>query len=209
MDEQMVFSSLDGEALIVLQFGALDITIVLGKILPCRGYSCELYQRYFRLPELRIIGTTGLANCFDFQISQASSEGSIEQGPNGEQITSDNNGLGGWAVITPNLRYGHADPSVFVLLTAPSFGKAPGTAVADFACVGPRWQVAENTYPLPWYHQNTMQEFVFGIISDQREESPFNHSEFGSGPLAAYFMEQNSKRQLEDVFKKQKSGRVR
>lgn len=82
MDEQTVFSSLDGEALIVPQFGALDITTELGKILarqneiaviprgikyrvalpeekPCRGYICELYQGHFRLPELDIIGTTG------------------------------------------------------------------------------------------------------------------------------------------------------
>ncbi|KAL6894732.1 Homogentisate 1,2-dioxygenase [Trichoderma evansii] len=77
-------------------------------------------------------------------------------------------------------------PSVFVVLTAPSFGKAPGTAVVDFAFVGPRWQVAENTYPLPWYHRNTMQDFVFGIISDQREDSPFNHLKRESGPVAAF-----------------------
>lgn len=85
-----------------------------------------------------------------------------------------------------NIRYGHADLLVFVVLTAPSFGKAPGTAVVDFVCVGPRWQVAENKYPLPWYHRNTMQEFVFSIISDQREDSPFNHLKLEPGPVAAF-----------------------
>ncbi|KAM0455719.1 hypothetical protein ACHAPV_002806 [Trichoderma viride] len=247
MDEQTVFSSLDGEALIVPQIGALDITTELGKILvrqneivviprgikyrvtllegkPCRGYICELYQGHFRLPELGIIGTTGLANSFDFQIPKASFQGGVEQGSNGEQVAVANNGSGNWTVIsrlntklwgcsqptTPfnvvgwqgtlypykydlarvdtiaNIRYGHADPSVFVVLTAPSFGKAPGTAVVDFACVGPRWQVAQNTFPVPWYHRNTMQEFVFGINSDQREDSPLHRLEPESGPVAAF-----------------------
>ncbi|EHK46540.1 uncharacterized protein TrAtP1_005500 [Trichoderma atroviride] len=94
MDEQTVFNSLDGEAFIVPQIKALDITAEPGEILvkqneivviprgikyrvtllegkPCRGYICELYQGHFRLPELRIIGTTGLANSLDFQIPKA------------------------------------------------------------------------------------------------------------------------------------------
>lgn len=110
MDGQVVFSSLDGKALIVPQFGALDITTELSKILvrqndiaviprgikyrvtlpegkPCRVYICELYQGHFRLPELGIIGTTGLTNSYDFQILKASFEGGMEQGLNGEQIS--------------------------------------------------------------------------------------------------------------------------
>lgn len=114
MDEQTVFSSLDGEALILPRFGALDITTELGKILvrhkkiaviprgikyrvmlpegkPCREYFCELYQGHFRFPELDTIGTTGLASSFDFQIPKASSECGVEQRPNGEQIAGANN----------------------------------------------------------------------------------------------------------------------
>ncbi|PNP40932.1 hypothetical protein TGAMA5MH_06798 [Trichoderma gamsii] len=95
MDEQTVFSSLEGEALVVPQSGALDITTELGKILvrqneiaviprgikyrvtlpegkPCRGYMCELFQGHFRLPELGVIGTTGLATSYDFHIPKAS-----------------------------------------------------------------------------------------------------------------------------------------
>lgn len=85
-----------------------------------------------------------------------------------------------------NIRYGHADLSVFVVLTVPSFGKAPGTAVVDFACVGPHWQMVENTFPVPWYHRNAMQEFVFGINNNQREDSPLNHLEPEYGPVAAF-----------------------
>lgn len=104
MDEQTVFSSLEGEALVVPQSGALDITTELGKIL-------------------------------------------VRQ----NEIT-----------------------------------KAPGTAVVDFACVGPHWQMAENTFPVPWYHRNAMQEFVFGINNNQREDSPLNHLEPEYGPVAAF-----------------------
>ncbi|KAL7963137.1 RmlC-like cupin domain-containing protein [Trichoderma compactum] len=234
MDPQTVFSSPDGEALIVPQFSSLDITTELGKMLvrhneiaviprgiryrvtlpdgkPCRGYICELYQGHFRLPELGMIGTTGLANSYDFRIPKATFEGRVEKGPNGDQIAVANE-TSEWSIVsrlntklwrcsqptthfnvvgrqgTPysykydlarvdtiaNIRYGHADPSVFVVLTAPLFGKAPGTAVIDFACVGPRWQVAKGTHPLPRFHRNTMQEFVLGIIDDQRLDTPLN-----------------------------------
>lgn len=94
MVERQAFSSLDGDVLIVPQSGALDIQTELGKLLvrqneiaivprniryrvvvpggkPCRGYICELYQGHFRLPDLGVIGSTGLANIRDFQIPTA------------------------------------------------------------------------------------------------------------------------------------------
>lgn len=94
MPERQVYSSLDGESLIIPQSGALDIQTELGRLLvrqnevaviprnvryrvvlpqnkPCRGYICELYQGHFRLPDLGIIGTSGLANVRDFQIPTA------------------------------------------------------------------------------------------------------------------------------------------
>ncbi|EHK22511.1 uncharacterized protein TRIVIDRAFT_221781 [Trichoderma virens Gv29-8] len=172
MDPQTVFSSLDGEALIVPQFGSLNITTMLGKMLVRHN---EIVG-HFQLPELGIIGTTGLANSYDFHIPKAFFEGRVEKGPNGDQIAVVNE-ASGWNIVSrlntqlwccsqptspfnvvswqgtlypykydlarfdtiANIRYGHADPSVFVVLTAPSFSKVPGTAVIDFACVGPRW----------------------------------------------------------------------
>lgn len=94
MDERQVYSSLDGETLIIPQSGALDIHTELGKLVvrqnefaviprsvryrvllphdkPCRGYICELYQGHFRLPDLGVIGSTGLANVRDFQVPTA------------------------------------------------------------------------------------------------------------------------------------------
>ncbi|PSR84438.1 homogentisate 1,2-dioxygenase [Coniella lustricola] len=94
MPEHQAFASLDGEMLIVPQSGALDIQTELGRLLvrqneiaviprgvrhrvtlvdgaPCRGYICELHQGHFRLPELGVIGTVGLAGVRDFQVPKA------------------------------------------------------------------------------------------------------------------------------------------
>lgn len=59
------------------------------------------------------------------------------------------------------ISYDHPDPSIFTVLTAPS--DRPGTAVADFVIFPPRWLVAEGTFRPPWYHRNTMSEFM-GLI---------------------------------------------
>lgn len=114
MPEKEVFSSLDGDVLIVPQSGALDIQTELGRLLvrqneiaviprsvryrvtlpqgrPARGYICELHQGHFRLPELGVIGSTGLANVRDFQIPTAFVDGPVrdqiqtEAGPGQEQ----------------------------------------------------------------------------------------------------------------------------
>ncbi|KAF3759980.1 Homogentisate 1,2-dioxygenase [Cryphonectria parasitica EP155] len=94
MPERQVFSSLDGEMLVIPQSGALDIQTELGRLLvrqsemaviprgvryrvtlpnqsPCRGYICELSQGHFRLPDLGVVGSTGLANIRDFQVPVA------------------------------------------------------------------------------------------------------------------------------------------
>ncbi|KAJ4419831.1 hypothetical protein N0V82_004766 [Gnomoniopsis sp. IMI 355080] len=100
MDSKQVYSSLDGDCLIIPQAGTLDIQTELGKLLvrqneivviprsvryrvtlpenkPCRGYICELYEGHFRLPDLGVIGTTGLANVRDFQIPTAFIDGDL------------------------------------------------------------------------------------------------------------------------------------
>lgn len=86
-------ASLDGDLLIVLQSGALDIQTELGRLLvrqneiamiprglkhrvtladgTARGQICELYQGHWDLPELGPIGSTGLANVRDFEVPTA------------------------------------------------------------------------------------------------------------------------------------------
>jgi len=86
--QDKVFSSADGELLIVPQLGPLRILTELGELLvapgaiallprglrfrvelpagPARGYVCENYGAAFRLPELGPLGSNGLANTRDF-----------------------------------------------------------------------------------------------------------------------------------------------
>lgn len=103
MPARHAFSSLDGELLVVPQSGAIDITTEMGRMVvrqneiaviprnlrhrvtlidgkPCRGYVCELYQGHFQLPNLGIIGSTGLANVRDFEIPTAYFEGQVVDG---------------------------------------------------------------------------------------------------------------------------------
>ena len=63
-----------------------------------------------------------------------------------------------------SVSYDHPDPSIYTVLTCQS--AQPGTAIADFVIFPPRWLVAEDTFRPPWYHRNTMSEFM-GLIGGQ------------------------------------------
>ncbi|TIA71573.1 Homogentisate 1,2-dioxygenase [Aureobasidium pullulans] len=52
----------------------------------------------------------------------------------------------------------HTDPSVNTVLTAKS--RDPNTPLADFLWFGPRWDVASNTFRLPYFHRNSASEFL-------------------------------------------------
>ncbi|KAK3332253.1 homogentisate 1,2-dioxygenase [Cercophora scortea] len=161
---------------------------------PARGYALELYQGHFTLPELGPIGSNGLANARDFQSPIASftpDHGTTaSDGPTIYTITAKFNNtlfttsqphtpfdvvawhgtyhpykydLGRFNTIG-SISYDHPDPSIFTVLTAPS--DHPGTAVADFVIFPPRWLVAESTFRPPWYHRNTMSEFMGLIAGD-------------------------------------------
>ena len=206
MDARSAFYSADGDFLIVLQHGVLDIQTELGRLLirpgeicviprgiryrvtlpegPVRGYILELYQNHFHLPELGPIGSNCLANSRDFQAPVACFE---EDTDNEFTLLSKFGGhlfaatqrhspfdvvawhgnyypykydLGRFNTIG-SISYDHPDPSIFTVLTAQS--ERPGTAVADFVIFPPRWLVAEDTFRPPWYHRNTMSEFM-GLI---------------------------------------------
>ncbi|KAK5108395.1 hypothetical protein LTR62_008351 [Meristemomyces frigidus] len=206
MDPHSAFYSADGDLLIVLQHGVLNIKTELGMILvrpneicviprgirhnvtlpsgPVRGYILELYQGHFALPELGPIGSNGLANARDFQAPTAYFE---EDTTNTYTVLAKFAGhlfaakqnhtpfdvvawhgtyypykydLGRFNTLG-SISYDHPDPSIFTVLTAPS--DHAGTAVADFVIFPPRWLVAEATFRPPWYHRNTMSEFM-GLI---------------------------------------------
>lgn len=206
MDPHSAFYSADGDFLIVLQHGALDIQTELGKILvrpneicviprgiryrvslpdgPVRGYILELYQGHFTLPELGPIGSHCLANTRDFQAPIAAFD---EDTSNTYTLFAKFAGhlfaakqthtpfdvvawhgnyypykydLARFATIG-SIAFDHPDPSIFTVLTAQS--DHPGTAIADFVIFPPRWLVQEGTFRPPWYHRNTMSEFM-GLI---------------------------------------------
>ena len=153
---------------------------------PVRGYICELYQGHYQLPELGPIGSNCLANARDFQAPVASFDD--EEEPSEYRLYSKFNNtlfsarqdhtpfdvvawhgnyypykydLGRFNTIG-SISFDHPDPSIFTVLTGPS--DHVGTAIADFVIFPPRWLVQENTFRPPWYHRNTMSEFM-GLIS--------------------------------------------
>lgn len=216
MDSYSAFYSADGDFLVVLQHGVLDIRTEFGCLLirpneicviprgiryhvslpngPVRGYILELYQNHFQLPELGPIGSNCLANARDFQ---APSAAFIEDcsGATTYMVFSKFAGrlFAASQTHTPfdvvawhgsyypykydlarfctigSISYDHPDPSIFTVLSAPS--ERPGTAVADFVIFPPRWLVAEDTFRPPFYHRNTMSEFMGLIHGDYDAKS--------------------------------------
>jgi homogentisate 1,2-dioxygenase len=161
---------------------------------PARGYALELFEGHFVLPELGPIGSNGLANARDFQAPvpcfSADFGPTASDGPSMYTVTVKFNNtlfetkqahtpfdvvawhgnyypykydLGRFNTIG-TISYDHPDPSIFTVLSALS--STPGTAVADFVIFPPRWLVAEGTFRPPWYHRNTMSEFMGLITGD-------------------------------------------
>jgi len=148
-----------------------------------RGYVCENYGAQLRLPELGPIGANGLANPRDFLAPVAAYE---DRDTKTELVQKFEGNL--WAaeldhspldvvawhgnyvpykydlanfMVINTVSFDHADPSIFTVLTSPS--EHAGTANVDFVIFPPRWQVAEHTFRLPWFHRNVMSEFM-GLI---------------------------------------------
>jgi homogentisate 1,2-dioxygenase len=199
------FYNADGDFLIVPQEGVLTLKTELGTLelkpseiaviprgikfqitLPdgkARGYICENHGLPFRLPELGVIGSNGLANPRDFKIPVANYEN--QEGD--FQLLTKFQGLL-WATdikhspldvvawhgnyvpykydlnqfnTINSVSYDHPDPSIFTVLTSPS--SVPGIANVDFAIFPPRWMVAIDTFRPPYYHRNIMNEYM-GLI---------------------------------------------
>jgi homogentisate 1,2-dioxygenase len=203
--EGRFFYDADGELLIVPQEGKLRLLTELGTIdlapgeiavvqrgirfrveLPegkARGYVCENYGAFLRLPDLGPIGSNGLANPRDFLTPVASfdeSEGEFELiakfGGRLWRASIDHSPLdvvawhGNYAPYKYDLArfntintvsFDHPDPSIFTVLTSPS--EVAGTANVDFVIFPPRWMVAEGTFRPPYFHRNVMNEYM-GLI---------------------------------------------
>ncbi|MEN3275279.1 MAG: homogentisate 1,2-dioxygenase [Massilia sp.] len=151
-----------------------------------RGYVCENFGALLRLPDLGPIGSNGLANPRDFLTPRASyedREGDLELvakfGGNLWSAKIGHSPLdvvawhGNYAPYKYDLRhfntigsisYDHPDPSIFLVLHAPS--DTPGVDTLDFVIFPPRWLAAEDTFRPPWFHRNVASEFM-GLIEGQ------------------------------------------
>jgi homogentisate 1,2-dioxygenase len=204
----------DGEMLLVPQQGRLRIQTELGWLEvrpgeiavmprgmafrvelpdgPSRGYVCENYGAFFRLPELGPIGSNGLANARDFLApvaaydDAAAGEYEVVRKFGGRlwrctMAHSPFNVVAWHGNLVPykydtahfmtigSISFDHPDPSIFTVLTSPS--DTPGTANCDFVIFPPRWMVAEDTFRPPWYHRNVMSEFM-GLVYGQYDAKP-------------------------------------
>ncbi|MRW89856.1 homogentisate 1,2-dioxygenase [Duganella sp. FT80W] len=151
-----------------------------------RGYLCENFGALLRLPDLGPIGSNGLANPRDFLTPHAAyedKEGEFELlakfGGNLWSARIGHSPLdvvawhGNYAPYKYDLRhfntigsisYDHPDPSIFLVLHAPS--DTPGVDTLDFVIFPPRWLAAEDTFRPPWFHRNVASEFM-GLIEGQ------------------------------------------
>jgi homogentisate 1,2-dioxygenase len=199
------FYDADGELLIVPQLGRLRIATELGvldvepqeiAVVPrgvrfrveladgqARGYVCENTGALFKLPDLGVIGSNGLANPRDFQTPVAAyedREGEFELLAkfNGRfwNARIDHSPLdvvawhGNYAPYKYDLRrfntigsisYDHPDPSIFLVLQSAS--DTPGVDTIDFVIFPPRILTMRDTFRPPWFHRNVASEFM-GLI---------------------------------------------
>jgi homogentisate 1,2-dioxygenase len=178
------------EEICVMQRG-IKFKVDLNQCDQARGYICETYKSHFILPDLGPIGANSLANPMHFESPTAwyedtSEEWTIVSKFSGKFFKYSLNHSpfnvvawhGNYCPYKYDLKkfctigsisYDHPDPSIFTVLTCQS--DDPGQAVVDFVIFPPRWLVAENTFRPPYYHRNTMSEFMGNIkgVYDAKE----------------------------------------
>lgn len=152
-----------------------------------RGYITEVWGSTWDLPDLGPIGGHGLANPRDFLFPTAHIDDSLQVD---WEVISKSNGkyvcmaqdhspfdVVAWHGNAVPYKYDllkfasqnatsidHTDPSVNTVLTAKS--SDPNTPLVDFLWFGPRWDVASNTFRLPYFHRNSAGEFLASLWGD-------------------------------------------
>jgi homogentisate 1,2-dioxygenase len=231
------FYDADGELLIVPQQGRLRIDTELGVLEvepqeiavvprgirfrvalpdgPSRGYVCENFGAFLRIPDLGPIGSNGLANPRDFLAPVAAYEdvegdfelvakfqGHLWRASIGHSPLDVVGWHGNHAPYKYDLRkfntigsisHDHPDPSIFLVLTSPS--DTPGVGNMDFVIFPPRVLVAQDTFRPPWFHRNIASEFmglIFGAYDAKAEGfapggASLHNCMTGHGPDAATF----------------------
>ena len=185
-----------------------------------RGYICENFGALLQLPDMGPIGSNGLANPRDFLTPAARYEdlegdfelvakfcGGLWRARIGHSPLDVVAWHGNYAPYKYDLRhfntigsisYDHPDPSIFLVLQAPS--DTPGVDTLDFVIFPPRWLVGEDTFRPPWFHRNVASEFM-GLIHgayDAKAEgfvpggASLHNCMSGHGPDAATFEKASS-----------------
>ena len=231
------FYDADGELLVVPQQGRLHIETELGVLDvepqeiaviprgirfrvalpdgPSRGYVCENFGAFLRIPDLGPIGSNGLANPRDFLTPNAAFEdvegefeliakfqGHLWRASIGHSPLDVVAWHGSHVPYKYDLRlfntigsisYDHPDPSIFLVLTSPS--DTPGVGNMDFAIFPPRVLVAQDTFRPPWFHRNIASEFM-GLVHGEYDAKAegftpggcsLHNCMTGHGPDAATF----------------------
>jgi homogentisate 1,2-dioxygenase len=231
------FYNADAEMLIVPEHGRLKIDTELGVIeiepqqiaviprgirfrvsLPdglARGYVCENFGAFLRLPDLGPIGSNGLANPRDFLTPNAAFEdvegdfeliakfqGHLWRAAIGHSPLDVVGWHGNHVPYTYDLRrfntigsisYDHPDPSIFLVLTSPT--ETHGVGNLDVVIFPPRILAAQDTFRPPWFHRNIASEFM-GLIHGAYDAKAdgfapggcsIHNSMTGHGPDAATF----------------------
>ncbi len=199
------FVDADGELLIVPQLGRLRAITEMGVlevepqeilVIPrgvrfrielrdgqARGYICENFGAYLRLPDLGVIGSNGLANPRDFMYPVAAYEdregrfelvnkflGNLWACEIGHSPCDVVAWHGNFAPYKYDLRrfnvmgsisYDHPDPSIFLVLQSQS--DTPAVDMIDFVIFPPRILAMQDTFRPPWFHRNVASEFM-GLI---------------------------------------------
>ncbi|ETI22297.1 homogentisate 1,2-dioxygenase [Cladophialophora carrionii CBS 160.54] len=151
-----------------------------------RGYVLEVWGSRFELPDLGPIGGYGNANARDFaypvaymdDVDELHQPWHIVEKINGEYhaLMQDHSpfDVAAWHgnclpykydmtkfVAQGSTSVDHTDPSIWTLLTARS--RDPNVPLVDFIWFGPRWDVAMNSFRLPYFHRNSASEFIANI----------------------------------------------
>ncbi len=199
------FVDADGELLIVPQLGRLRAVTEMGVLevepqeilviprgvrfrmeLPegqARGYICENFGAYLRLPDLGPIGSNGLANPRDFMYPVAAYEdregkfelvnkflGNLWSAEIGHSPCEVVAWHGNHAPYKYDLRrfnaigsisFDHPDPSIFLVLQSQS--DTPGVDTIELVIFPPRILAMQDTFRPPWFHRNVASEFM-GLI---------------------------------------------
>jgi homogentisate 1,2-dioxygenase len=207
------FSNADGEMLLLPQLGRLRLVTELGildvrpgelALVPrgmkfrvdllddvARGFVCENYGLPFRLPELGLIGSTGQANAYDFEVPVAAYEDAdvstqlvhkycgafwsrtLAYSPFDVVAWRGNNTPSKFDMakfmILGALAFDHPDPSIYCALSSPS--DVVGGPNAELMILPPRWLVIEDTFRPPTFHRNCVAEFLALLVGEHQGKS--------------------------------------